>query len=1028
MFAVLLLLPTCAKRMTLDEAKQVTVLLMQAESFVPPPRRINDILDILNQANQRESDTLEWLKGQVSEPPPPSADDWTLGNFYYHRGQAAFLLSSGKQALDDYRAAYEYGVRNPQLLRRLGMMERDFGNFKKGIDLVRDSLRAKEDSATYSVLLGMYLRVGDFGSASKTKALGIAHCNKILRRDPLAVWANYQLAAMEGAFLEAQGQFAEAEKYRRRQLDLMRSITDKEPMREIWERDRLAENLLRQGRLVEAESEARHAVREALGLTGQESTAVAITLHKLAKVLVSQGRLEEGEKLAVASINMMERDGVSSASRVIGSTRMFLGKILNGKHDFFGAMGQFDLVRESMRENEYLYNTNFTQNRDFMLALLKTGRLDEAMTFIKGAHDKNRKRLSHKNSETAELQGLLGIAHLAKGEEQEAARELSSATALLLERGLENIQDEAKRERVVAILESYIDLLARAQKTPPGKRPGMEPALEALKVADALSARSISTAIGESSARAAAAFDPELADLARKEQDIRKEIRVLETTLSELMAAPADDEVTRGVEQLKTNIRILTEARDTILGEINKRFPKYGSFVNPRGETGAVQQSLRHGETLISIYTADDKTYVWAIPEDGEIKFHVAPMGKKEMASVVADLRQSLDSRPNTLGDIPEFDVVQAYRLYSTLLQPVDAGWKNASDLMIVAPGPLGQLPLSILPTEPVTLAPEKAELFSKYRDVPWLIRKVSVTMLPSVSTLVSLRMLALGDPKRKAFAGFGDAIFSPVQLVEMTASKREAREEGSNIELASRGMKVQVRGVRVAENGSLDSKQLAACHLGDLQRLPDTAEEITSIAVATGADLERDVFLGENASEDQVKTMNLSDRRIISFATHALLPWDLDGLDQPALALSSPAITGENEDGLLTMGEIMKLKLNADWVVLSACNTGAAEGAGAEAVSGLGRAFFYAGARALLVSMWSVETTSAKNLVTGIFQSHRDDQMLSRAQALRKSALELIDRGNLTDRVTGKIAASYAHPFFWAPFVIVGDPGTRAP
>ena len=68
-------------------------------------------------------------------------------------------------------------------------------------------------------------------------------------------------------------------------------------------------------------------------------------------------------------------------------------------------------------------------------------------------------------------------------------------------------------------------------------------------------------------------------------------------------------------------------------------------------------------------------------------------------------------------------------------------------------------------------------------------------------------------------------------------------------------------------------------------------------------------------------------------------------------------------------MGEIMKLKMNADWVVLSACNTGAADGAGAEAVSGLGRAFFYAGTRAILVSMWPVETTSARNLLTRLFQ-----------------------------------------------------------
>jgi CHAT domain-containing protein len=121
-------------------------------------------------------------------------------------------------------------------------------------------------------------------------------------------------------------------------------------------------------------------------------------------------------------------------------------------------------------------------------------------------------------------------------------------------------------------------------------------------------------------------------------------------------------------------------------------------------------------------------------------------------------------------------------------------------------------------------------------------------------------------------------------------------------------------------------------------------------------------------------------------------------------------------------MGEIMRLKLNSDWVVLSACNTGAAHGAGAEAVSGLGRAFFYAGTRAILVSMWPVETTSAKKLTTGLFRYQKENKTLSRARALRKSIIGLIDSPGIKDNATGKIIASYAHPIFWAPFTIVGD------
>src|SRR3546814_8473641 len=94
-------------------------------------------------------------------------------------------------------------------------------------------------------------------------------------------------------------------------------------------------------------------------------------------------------------------------------------------------------------------------------------------------------------------------------------------------------------------------------------------------------------------------------------------------------------------------------------------------------------------------------------------------------------------------------------------------------------------------------------------------------------------------------------------------------------------------------------------------------------------------------------------------FAPHGLVPGDLNGLAEPALALSAPAVTGASGDGLLTMSEILGLRLNADWIVLSACNTASGDGASAEAVSGLGRAFFYAGTRAVLVTNWPVETTS---------------------------------------------------------------------
>ena len=182
--------------------------------------------------------------------------------------------------------------------------------------------------------------------------------------------------------------------------------------------------------------------------------------------------------------------------------------------------------------------------------------------------------------------------------------------------------------------------------------------------------------------------------------------------------------------------------------------------------------------------------------------------------------------------------------------------------------------------------------------------------------------------------------------------------------------------------------------------------EEVREVALALHADPTKDVFLGVAANERQVRTMKLDDRRVIMFATHGLVPGDLDGLAQPALALSAPSVADVDGDGLLTMDKILGLKLDADWVVLSACNTAAGDGAGAEAVSGLGRAFFYAGARALLVMNWPVETTSARVLTTTVFQRQSADTSLSRAEALRASMLTLLDGPGYVDVASGKVSS----------------------
>ena len=518
----------------------------------------------------------------------------------------------------------------------------------------------------------------------------------------------------------------------------------------------------------------------------------------------------------------------------------------------------------------------------------------------------------------------------------------------------------------------------------------------------------------------------EVGDLARQEQDIAKKILSIQGALASYLGSrkgktEAEDKVELG---LRARIFDLSSEKGTLRTKIESLFPDYVELITPGSAT--IEQAravLRPGEALISTYSGIDRTFVWAIPFTGDVAFSAVDLGREDLSDTVGLLRSALEPNARTLGDIPEFDLAAASNLFTKLLEPVRAGWKDADSLLVVAHGPLGYLPFSVLPTDSMKLGPDEGALFANYREVRWLARSHAVTMLPSVASLIILRGLPPGNARRKAFAGFGDPWFSEVQAAEARNDNSNATQLAalSDTGLATRGMPVHLR-------AAPNTMELDSADLARLPRLPDTADEIRSTAVALKADLATDVFLGPRANEQMVKTMDLSGRKVLAFATHGLVPGDLNGLTQPALALSAPEVAGIEGDGLLTMGEILGLKLDADWVVLSACNTGSGEGAGAEAVSGLGRAFFYAGTRALLVSNWPVETTSAKTLTTDLFRRQAEDPNLTRAEALRQSMLKLVDGPGYVAPESGKTVFSYAHPIFWAPFSLIGDGGGATP
>ncbi|MCJ9732582.1 CHAT domain-containing protein, partial [Bradyrhizobium sp. PRIMUS42] len=207
------------------------------------------------------------------------------------------------------------------------------------------------------------------------------------------------------------------------------------------------------------------------------------------------------------------------------------------------------------------------------------------------------------------------------------------------------------------------------------------------------------------------------------------------------------------------------------------------------------------------------------------------------------------------------------------------------------------------------------------------------------------------------------------------------------------------------------------AADIAQLRRqmpLPETALELCAVA-GTFAPVKGDVLLANDASETKMKTFSqsgdLAKYRILHFATHGALAGQVRGSIEPGLILSPPAAATQADDGYLSSSEISGLRLDADWVILSACNTAGGQAANSEAFSGLARAFFYAGTRALLVSHWAVNSDAAVVITTGTIDALNAHPDIGRAEALRRSISALIAKGGAN-----------ALPGIWAPFVLVGN------
>ena len=1016
--------------------------------FVPPPRTISDIAAVLDK-EKPDPASLAKMKVQADAEPPRNASSAVLAGFYYDRGTVRLTLGRVNDALDDGQKSLQFAQATPLVAGRsrqfIALVKLAQGDLKGGLQAYQDLNRFANSqhfvgwiiNSSWNVVQTL-IAMGDLPQADGYLRQMTAAITEARTSGHPKMRQNYQLKgrsweadveASRAAMFEAHGQFREAENAYKRAADYKHaSVADfmttedhvpEDQMRHAADLDlfNAARMKAKQSRLAEAEVDIRQVLLVRLKAQGKYNPRTTKFVVGLANIMIDEGRYADAEKLYRAALDIQRTLGIRDDSQATAGALSQLGAVLVFQRKSKEAAAVYADLDRAIANWEPGRKQLLELNGSRITALYASGQIAEGLAAAQSLISKRSAQLGERHFDTADARGTLAMGYALAGREGDALRELKAAIPILMAASRENADDDdtinvARSQRLQNIVESYIGLLATTNGGAAGQA-----SLESFALADAIRGQSVQRALSQSSARSVAK-DPALAELVRNEQDLGKQINAQLGALNNALASDARDDSV--IKATKATIDKLRADRIKVRGEIGKRFPSYAELIDPQPPTvDQIREALVDGESMLSFYFGRDKSFVWAVPKTGAVAFAAIDATSGDIQSKVNKLRDALEPQAAMISDIPPFDLALAYELYSLLLKPVEAGWKPSKSLIVVTNGALGLLPLSLLPTAPAQIDPNDEVLFASFRKVPWLARTHAVSMVPSSAALRTLRNLPPGKPDRNELIAFGDPVFSAEQQDD--AEKIEPSGQPAQLADASNAM----RGLPLKRRSSPKLDGVDSANLAMLPRLPDTADELKSIALALQADPAKALNLGRQANERVVKTVDLSGFKVLAFATHGLVPGELDGLTQPALALSAPAVAGVDGDGLLTMEEILALKLDADWVVLSACNTGAASGEGAEAASGLGRAFFYAGTRAILVTNWSVHSQSARELVTNLFKRQADDPGLTRAEALRQAMLALmVGPGYLS--VGGKTEFAYAHPLFWARYSIIGDGGRR--
>ena len=598
----------------------------------------------------------------------------------------------------------------------------------------------------------------------------------------------------------------------------------------------LIRSLILQRRLSEAEAAAREAVTilraNSRGISSGYRAEDAAPVVALADVFLEQGRPEDAEFVARAAINILEYECSAPESLGLTAARLTLVQVLADQGKWDELLLQINKARDALQQFPELFQLRFGESLERIEAEIRVGDAAHAKSLLEKIAPSVEDEYGKESYQVAEIDALIAMSQARSNDDDAALKVFASSVPILLEKapGIEAVIGTTGRRG--RIIEAYVRILRKFVERGQLKAAGIDVVSEMLRVSAFHREAKVGQAFSAGYLRASVG-DAELAALIRQEQDIAQEMKAVGEILAYASNAGAEARRYAATTDLEKRLQTLRLAWQSLRGEVLRRFPDFAALTTPSPMTANEMRSrLGAKQSLIVFHVADDAAYVWAVPAEGDIAFAVIPMKQEDLAEAIHDLRKAVDpGLLRTLDDIPPFDVELANALYRMLLEPVKKGWKDASELVVVANGPLGTLPVSMLVTK-LGKGDDGDLKFSGYRQVAWLGKQVDISYLPSVNALKNLGGAAR-DAEQRPFVGFGDPYFN---------TKQAANARGENaVQVASRGFSLRSTPL---------SRAVDSAELTYLPRLPDTRDEILAVANLLGADVAQDVYLGERASK----------------------------------------------------------------------------------------------------------------------------------------------------------------------------------